>query len=75
MNLEVLWPVPARTASPTSFGRKNANLIRFRKSYTIVMVKKASTDYEGIAIIVATCSMFFLWSVVSVAYPFSSMVG
>lgn len=39
------------------------------------MVKKASTDYEGIAIIVATCSMFFLWSVVSVAYPFAAMLG
>jgi hypothetical protein len=33
------------------------------------MVKADKTDYEGIAIIVATCSMFVLWSVVSVAVP------
>lgn len=33
------------------------------------MVKVDKTDYEGIAIIVTTCSMFALWSVVSVAVP------
>jgi hypothetical protein len=33
------------------------------------MVKTDKTDYEGIAIIVTTCSMFALWSVVSVAVP------
>ncbi len=33
------------------------------------MVKEDKTDYEAIAIIVTTCSMFALWSVVSVAVP------
>jgi|JI10StandDraft_1071094.scaffolds.fasta_scaffold1263839_2 hypothetical protein len=33
------------------------------------MVKAKEVDYEGIAIIVTTCSMFALWSVVSVAVP------
>ena len=34
--------VPTRTASPTSFGRKNANLIRLRKSY---MIGHIDTNY------------------------------
>ncbi len=33
------------------------------------MVTAKAVDYEGIAIIVTTCSMFALWSVVSVAVP------
>jgi len=30
--------VPIRTASPRSFGRKNANLIRLRKSYNNIIL-------------------------------------
>ena len=33
------------------------------------MVKTDKTDYEAIAIIVSTCSMFALWCVVSVVVP------
>ena len=39
------------------------------------MVKVDKTDYEGIAIIVTTCSMFALWSVVSVAVPVLGVVS
>jgi hypothetical protein len=33
------------------------------------MVKTDTRDYEAVAIIVTTCAMFFLWGVISVAYP------
>jgi hypothetical protein len=39
------------------------------------MVKTDTRDYEGVAIIVTTCAMFFLWSVVAVSYPLAGVLG
>lgn len=70
-----------RDLGPSSFiAQKTALEISDQVPSTLMvnhnsMVKVDKTDYEGIAIIVTTCSMFALWSVVSVAVPVLGVVS